>query len=74
MTHDRMDSNEFPLTQESLALMLGVRRQSITAVAKSFSDAGLIRYRWGHLTILNRPGLEARVCACYQVIQRHFRF
>src|ERR1019366_4595076 len=62
MAYDRMDSNEFPLTQEALALMLGVHRQSITEVARSLSRRGLIRYRWGQLTILDRQGLEAAAC------------
>lgn len=74
MAHDRMDSDRFPLTQESLALMLGVRRQSITEVARRLSRKGLIRYQWGQLTILNRQGLEAAACECYQLIKQHFRF
>ncbi len=72
MTQDRMESDKFPLTQEALALMLGVRRQSITVVASGLSDQGLIRYRWGKVTILNRQGLEAAACGCYQLIRQHF--
>jgi len=74
MAHDRMESDEFPLTQESFALLLGVHRQSITEVARSLSRRGLIRYRWGQLAILNRQGLEAAACECYQLIRRQFRF
>jgi CRP-like cAMP-binding protein len=74
MVHDRMESDEFPLTQESLALMLGVHRQSITEVARSLSRRGLIHYRWGKVTILDRQGLEAAACECYQLIRQHFRF
>ena len=74
MTHDRMESDEFPLTQESVALTLGVHRQSITEVARSLSRRGLIRYRWGKLTILDRHGLEAAACECYQLIRQQFRF
>jgi CRP-like cAMP-binding protein len=74
MAHDRMDSDEFSLTQESLALMLGVRRQSISEVANKLSRKKLIRYRWGQLTILDRQGLEAVACGCYRLIKQNFRF
>ena len=74
MAHDRMDSDEFSLTQESLALMLGVRRQSISEVANKLSRKKVIRYRWGQLTILDRQGLEAAACECYQLIRHQFRF
>ena len=74
MTHDRMDSDEFPLTHETLGLMLGVHRQSITGVARSLSRRGLIHYRWGKVTILDRHGLEAAACECYQLIRQQFRF
>jgi CRP-like cAMP-binding protein len=73
MTHDRLDVDEFPLTQESLALMLGVRRQSISEVARRLSRKGLIRYQWGQLAILNRQGLEAAACECYPLIKQYFR-
>ena len=74
MAHDRMDSDEFSLTQESLALMLGVRRQSISEVANKLSRKKLIRYRWGQLTILDRQDLEAVACGCYRLIKQNFRF
>jgi CRP-like cAMP-binding protein len=74
MAHDRMESDEFPLTQESIAQMLGVHRQSITEVARSLSRLGLIRYQWGKVTILDRHGLEAAACECYQLIRQQFRF
>lgn len=71
MAHDRIGSDEFSLTQEALALMLGVRRQSITEVARHLSRKRLISYRWGKLTILNRAGLEAASCGCYQLIRQY---
>lgn len=74
MTHDRMEADEFPLTQEFIASMLGIHRQSITEVAQSLSQRGLIRYRWGKVTILDRHGLEAAACECYQLIRQQFRF
>ena len=74
MAHDRMDSDEFSLTQESLSLMLGVRRQSISEVANKLSRKKVIGYRWGQLTILDRQGLEAAACECYQLIRQQFRF
>lgn len=66
MTQDRLGSNEFILKQEFAAAMLGVRRMSITPVAKKLQQAGLIRYSRGRITILDRPGLEAASCECYR--------
>lgn len=74
MTHDRMDSDEFSLTQEAFGLMLGVRRQSISEVANKLSRKKLIRYRWGQLAILDRQGLEAVACGCYRLMKQNFRF
>ncbi|HZZ79510.1 MAG TPA: helix-turn-helix domain-containing protein, partial [Gemmataceae bacterium] len=71
MAHDRIGSDRFPVTQETLALMLGVRRQSVTEVARSLSRKRLISYRWGKLTILDRPALEAASCGCYQLIRQY---
>jgi CRP-like cAMP-binding protein len=68
MTQDRVGRPEFPLTQEFLAIMLGVRRASVTEVAKRLQQAGLIRYRRGLIQILDRPGLEAASCECYGVV------
>src|SRR4249920_3845703 len=65
MTHDRMQSDQFLLTQEFLAMMLGVQRTGVTAAAGGLQRAGLIRYKRGNVTILNRRGLQARSCECY---------
>lgn len=69
MTHDRVSADEFFLTQEDLAAMLGVRRQSVTEVAKPLQDAGLIFYNRGRIKILDRPGLERLACECYSAIR-----
>jgi len=72
LTHDRVDSNQFPLTQAFLAHMLGVRRASVGAVAGTFQKAGLNRYSRGVITILDRPGLEAAACECYRIIKAEY--
>ena len=72
LTHDRVDGDEFPLTHEFLALMLGVRRASVTEVAGRLQRAGLIRYRLGRIWVLDRAGLEAASCECYGVIQQEY--
>ncbi|GAB4195880.1 MAG: Crp/Fnr family transcriptional regulator [Coleofasciculaceae cyanobacterium] len=72
LTHDRVESDEFPLTQEFLAQMLGVRRASVSQVAAILQKAGLIRYHRGRLRILDRQGLEAGSCECYQIIKEEF--
>ena len=69
-TQDRVGRAEFPLTQEFLAMMLGVRRTSVTDVARQLQQEGLIRYQRGVITVVDRPGLEAASCACYGVIVR----
>jgi CRP-like cAMP-binding protein len=66
---DRLDSNLLVMTQELIANMLGVRREGVTQAAKDLQQAGLIEYRRGHITMLDRPGLERRVCECYQVVK-----
>ena len=68
-THDHMRAEAFPLTQDFLAQMLGVRRASVSAAAGALQRAGLIRYARGIITIRDRPGLEAAACECYEVIQ-----
>ena len=72
MTHDRVDSDQFPLTQALLAHMLAVRRASVGTVASTFQKAGLIRYSRGVITILDRPGLEAAACECYRIIKAEY--
>ena len=72
MVQDRMPSDSFPLTHEVLSLMLGVRRSSVTVAAGRLSDAGLIEYRRGLVTILDRTGLEKRSCECYRAIRHEY--
>jgi CRP-like cAMP-binding protein len=69
---DRLPSNELKMTQELIANMLGVRRPGVTEAAMKLQDAGLIRYSYGHIEVLDRPGLEKRVCECYGVVKREF--
>ncbi|HSS66141.1 MAG TPA: Crp/Fnr family transcriptional regulator, partial [Gammaproteobacteria bacterium] len=69
LSHDRLESDELIMTQELIANMLGVRREGVSVAAHHLQDAGLIRYKRGHLTILDRPGLESEVCECYQVVK-----
>jgi CRP-like cAMP-binding protein len=66
---DRLASNELSMTQELIANMLGVRREGVTEAAGKLQDVGLIRYRRGRITVIDRPGLEARSCECYQVVK-----
>jgi CRP-like cAMP-binding protein len=73
MSHDRIQRDEFPLTHETLAMMLGVRRPTITLIAAALQRAGLIRYRRGSMKILNRTGLELASCECYQTITDRVR-
>jgi CRP-like cAMP-binding protein len=69
LTHDRVETDELPLTQEFLAIMLGVRRASVTAAATSLQKQGLITYRHGKITIVDRAGLERASCDCYTVMR-----
>jgi CRP-like cAMP-binding protein len=69
---DRLSSNELVMTQELIANMLGVRREGVTEAAGDLQRAGLITYQRGKITVLDRAGLEARVCECYQVVKREF--
>ena len=69
---DRLPANELDMTQELIANMLGVRREGVTEAAGNLQRAGVIEYRRGHITVLDRPGLEARSCECYVVVKREF--
>lgn len=71
-THDRVDSDEFPLTQEFLSQMLGVHRPSVSVAAATLQRAGLIDYSRGNIRIADRRGLEAASCTCYRVIKREY--
>jgi CRP-like cAMP-binding protein len=70
--HDRVRSPRFELSHEFLAIMLGVRRPTATLVAGILQRAGLIRYKRGHMEIIDRPGLEEASCECYRTAQGHF--
>ncbi len=69
---DRLPGNELLMTQELIANMLGVRREGVTEGATKLQKAGLIRYSRGRITVLNRKGLEKRVCECYAVVQEEY--
>ena len=69
---DRLASNELTMTQELIANMLGVRREGVTEAAGKLQDAGLIQYRRGKITVIDRPGLEARSCECYAVVKKEY--
>ena len=73
MTHDRMHSDEFLLTQEFLAMMLGVQRTGVTAAAGALQRAGLIRYKRGNVTILDRRGLHAPLVRVLRRFQKGVR-
>lgn len=72
LTHDRLNGDEFFLTQEFIADMLGVHRPSVSLVAGSFQTAGIIEYKRGHIKILNRLALEEASCECYAVVRHRF--
>ena len=72
MTHDRMGSDSCLLTQEFLAMMLGVQRTGVTAAASALQRAGLINYKRGNVMILDRRGLERRSCECYGISKVEF--
>jgi CRP-like cAMP-binding protein len=69
MCHDRVETNELQMTQELISNMLGGRRETVTVAAGRLQDAGLIRYARGHITILDRKGLEAAACECYPIVE-----
>jgi CRP-like cAMP-binding protein len=69
---DRLCSNELEMTQDLIANMLGVRREGVSEAAGHLHHAGLIRYQRGHITVLDRAGLERRTCECYAVVKREY--
>jgi CRP-like cAMP-binding protein len=71
-TLDRLPTNELTITQELIAGMLGVRREGVTEAAGKLQSYGYIRYRRGHITVLDRVGLEGKVCECYDVVKKEF--
>jgi CRP-like cAMP-binding protein len=71
-THDRVERDDFELSHEFLAIMLGVRRQSVTVVAGTLQRAGLLTYKHGRITVLDRTGLEAASCECYASVRSRF--
>lgn len=72
LTGDRVGGDEFPLTHEFLSQMLGVRRAGVSEVAAKLQNAGFISYRYGKIRILDRAGLEATSCECYELIKGEF--
>jgi CRP-like cAMP-binding protein len=72
LSADRLTGNELIMTQELIANMLGVRREGVTEAALKIQKAGLIQYARGHITILDRHGLERRTCECYQVVKTEY--
>lgn len=73
LSHDRIKSDKLEMTQELIATMLGGRRESVTVAAGRLQDAGLIGYARGHITILDRKGLEKTVCECYEVVKTEYQ-
>lgn len=69
---DRAPSNDLTMTQDLLADILGLRRESVTEAAHNLQQAGAIHYRRGHITVIDRVGLQARACECYSVIKREY--
>jgi CRP-like cAMP-binding protein len=69
---DRLRSGDLTMTQELIANMLGVRRQGVAEAAGNLQKAGLINYHRGHISVLDRPGLERRVCECYAVVKHEY--
>ncbi len=69
---DRLRSSELHMTQELIANMLGVRREGVTEAAGKLQSSGVIQYNRGHIVVLDRPGLEERVCECYAVVKRDY--
>lgn len=72
LTLDRLETNELTMTQELISNMLGVRREAVTEAAGKLQALGLIRNRRGHITVLDRAGLESQVCECYGVVRKEY--
>ena len=72
MAHDRAGQETFPLTQELLSRMLGVRRATVNAAIANLKEAGVVRYVRGQVTVADRPGLESAACECYKLIVRQY--
>lgn len=72
VTHDRVGNDSFPLKQEFLSRMLGVRRPTVNSAARTLQEAGLIQYSRGRITVLDRKGLEAASCECYFVVRDEY--
>jgi CRP-like cAMP-binding protein len=72
MTHDRVRQDEFHLSHEFLAMMLGSTRPTVTIVAGTLQKAGLIKYTYGRITILDRQSLETASCECYATVKERF--
>jgi hypothetical protein len=68
IVHDRVQGDTFNLTQEIISYMLGTPRTGVTMAAGTLQDAGLIRYKRGKITIVDRPGLEQAACECYRIV------
>ena len=73
LTLDRLPSDELVMTQELVASALGVRRESVTEAAGKLQRAGFVRYRRGHISVLDRAGLETGACECYAVVKKEIR-
>ena len=69
---DRLQGNDLVMTQELIANMLGVRREGVTEAALKLQKVGLIRYARGHISVLDRAGLEQRTCECYAVVKKEY--
>ncbi len=69
---DRLQANELVMTHELIANMLGVRREGVTEIAYKLQAAGLIQYFRGHISVINRAGLEKRTCECYAVVRKEY--
>jgi len=72
MTHDRIEGDEFQITQQFLAQMLGVHRPAVNIAGASLQSAGFIRYSRGHITVVDRNGLAEAACDCYESIKKEF--